>query len=95
MASGDNDLTIILALMFIVVLWAAFNGIFFSDQLKDAQLQYYNSSEDSGGLFTNLKANSGFLKSISIESDIAVINQFVVIPVGFILLVLFARFIRG
>lgn len=92
MGSSSSDLQVIISLIIIVVLWVAFNGLFYSGSIESAKFQPYQDQSFTSTLFS---LSSNFLGFMFIKSDIAFINQMFIIPVGAIVLVLALRWMRN
>ena len=89
---SDTDLSVIIVLIFFGVLWLAFNGLYYSGEMQQKDFEQYNKSKE--GSIAD-KARPSFLDFMFFDSDIAIVNQLIFIPLGAIVVVIGFRSIRG
>jgi len=92
MGSSSADLTTMASLIFLGVLWTAFNGLFYYDEIALTKYPAFESMSITNVIFS---LSTDFIGYMFIKSDVALINIFFLIPLGFIILIMGIRLVRN
>ncbi len=92
MGSTSADLTTMASLIFMGVMWTAFIGLFYLDEIAISNAPQYQSMSITNLIFS---VSTDFLSYMFLKSDVALINIFFLIPLGFIIVIMGLRLVRN
>ena len=89
--SGD-DLGVLIVIIFSAVLWTAFNGLFYVGEIEAKDFEQFNQTQKAS---ISDVFSTNFLSYMFFDSEYAIINYLVFIPMAAVVTIIGIRFLRG